>query len=274
MDLFCSSFPSGLEEIFPWLIYLTNGLSAFGSIMVLMTYVLLPKLRSNWLMRYLAYLNISNLFYGIMTIIVYHDIFNDHYQSFTASFFILFCFKYSSLIWPLILVINLYQMVAKRKNNLSYYEFLWLFIGFALPTITVYIMNHFGLIQFHQSLDINIIQYIIPVILMVSASLLTYVKLIKAAKVNLQMEEAKNFIKMILPYPVIAITISVPAIAFNILYSSEGCFTLLSSVFLLIRFLQGAFDSIAFSFNIVLKEERKKYFKRNELIVKMEIPMY
>ena len=274
MELFCSSFPSDLEEIFPWLIYLTNGLSAFGSLLVLMTYVLLPKLRSNWLMRYLAYLNISNLFYGITTILVYHDIFNDNYQSFTASFFILFCFKYSSLIWPLILVINLYQIVAKRKNNLSHHELLCLFIGFIIPAITVFSMNHFGLIQFHQSLDISIIQYTIPVISMISVSLLTYVKLIKAAKANLQVEEAKKFIKMILPYPVITVATLVPACVFNIIYSSEGCFTPLSSTFLLIRFLQGAFDSIAFSFNIVLQEERKKYFKRNELIDQIEISMY
>ena len=125
MSIFCQS---DLGEIVPSLIYSTNGLSIFGSTMVLLTYILLPKLRKNWFMRYLAYLNTSNLFYEVSSILLYYDIFtnqsNPQNQLSTSIFIVYAISRYSSFIWPLILAFTLYQIiVAKRSNNLSRYEF-------------------------------------------------------------------------------------------------------------------------------------------------------
>ena len=256
------------EEMIQALIYSTNGLSIFGSFMVILTYFFLPKLRENRSRRFLAYLNISNLLYGVAEVFIYQDIFINQSipqnPSFKAIFFASYCFRYTTFIWPLILAINLYQIVAKRNNNLTRYEFLWLFIGFVIPIMIVFTLNCFGLIQFHQSITVIITQYIIPIILMVFFILSAYFKSIKASKLAFgEEEEAKKFIKMILPYPLITIVISIPVCVFNIMYSSEGCFTLLSSAFLSVRFLQGALDAIVFGFNPTLREEIRKYFRKN-----------
>ena len=126
MSIFCSSELE--EKIIQSLIYSTNGLSIFGSIMVLTTYIFLPKLRQNRSRRFLAYLNISNLLYGIISTLVFGDIFINQgipqNQSFKALLFISYCSRYSSFIWPLILSIILYQTIVKRNHNLSRYEFI------------------------------------------------------------------------------------------------------------------------------------------------------
>ena len=125
MSIFCSSELEG--KIIQSLIYSANGLSIFGSIMVLTTYIFLPKLRENRSRRFLAYLNISNLAYGVVSTLVFGDIFINQSipqnQSFKALLFISYCSRYSSFIWPLILAIILYQTIIKRSNNLSRYEF-------------------------------------------------------------------------------------------------------------------------------------------------------
>ena len=110
---------------------------------------------------------------------------------------------------------------------------------------------------------------------MVFFTLLAYIKLIKASKLAFEEEEeAKKFIKMILPYPLITIVISIPVCVFNIMYSSEGCFTLLSGIFVSIKFLQGALDAIVFGSNPTVREEIRYYFrKNNEIIDLMEISM-
>ena len=210
MSLFCSS--GDLEGIIKSLIYSTNGLSILGSIMVLMTYILLTKLRKTSSRRYLAYLNISNLLYGITALLVYQDIFKNESipqsQYFSDSYFVLYSLRYCSFLWPLILAINFYQIVATNKNNTSRYEFIWLLVGFVVPFITVFILNYFGLIQFHQSLTVTIIQYITPVVFILFFILLAYVKSINASKFAFEdEEEVKKFIKMILPYPIITIAL-------------------------------------------------------------------
>ena len=276
MVIICS--PKEDKEIIQILYYSTNGLSTICSIMVLMAYVLLPNLRNNWLMRYLAYLNISNLFFGIISIIyVYYEIFLNQStptpQFSTALFSAYFCFNYSSLIWPLILAINLYQIVAKRNNNLSRYEFHCLFIGFIIPIIISLILGSSGFINTSSDFNEAII-YLIPVILMVIVSLMTYIQLIRALKFAFEEEGAKRFIKMILPYPLISVSISASVFAFDILYSNGGCTTLLSSIFLSIKLLQGAFDALVFSFNPTVRIEIKSYFKKSdEAIDRIELNM-
>ena len=270
MSVFC---PSYLEETIPFLVYSINGLSVFGSIMVLTEYILIHKIRENWLMRNLAYLNISNLFFGASAIFVYYDIFMNQTipqnQLFNVIFAVHTISRYSSFIWPLILAINLYQIiVAKRSNNLSRYECFWLLIGFVIPILIISILKCFGQIQFEQSLAPTLINFIIPVVLIIFFTLLAYIKFIKAAQVAFGNEEAKKIMKIILPYSFATIIILIPVCAFNILYSNDGCFTLLSSILLLIRFLQGAIDAIIFSFNPSIREEIRKYFRKsNETII-------
>ena len=275
MELFCSSDE---EEIVPYLIYSTNGFSLFGSVMVLMTYIILPKLRKNWLMRYLAYLNISNFGFEITAILVYHNIFK--HQNIDPNLLssplisVYFCFRYSSFLWPLILAINLYQIVAKRNKNLALYEFIWLFIGFGIPIIVVIILKNYGLILFYQNPIILIIEVIIPVTFMVFFSLLAYFKLMKSLKFVFEEEEAKRFMKVILPYPLVCIAISIPVCVFNILYSYDGCFTLLSSILWTIRLLQGGLDAIVFCFNPTVRKEIRIYFRMSdETINQMETSM-
>ena len=265
MSIFCSSGEQNYIELF---LYSANGLSVFGSVMVLMTYIMLPKLLNNKSRRLLAYLNLSNLFYGAIEIFLYHSIFTEQNipqdQSFVVFLFVIYCFKYSTYLWPLILAINLYQIVAKYDNNLSHLEFLWLFIGFIFPIIIVFIMKCFGLVQFHETLIITTMQYIIPVIFIAFFILLTYIKLIKASKFAFEEEEARKFIRMIIPYPIITVIISIPYCAFNILYSSSGCFTLFLISLLSIRCLQGFFEALVFGFNPTVREEWKSYFRKND----------
>ena len=124
MNSFCSSEEE--TKIIKYLVYSTNGLSIFGALMVLITYIIVPRLRRNWLMRYLAYLNISNLFYGALQILIFLEISTNTIQIQSLKFtnLVLSCCTYSSSIWPLILAINLYQIVVKHNNNLSRYEFI------------------------------------------------------------------------------------------------------------------------------------------------------
>ena len=269
MSIFCLSSSSDLMEIIPNLVYLTNGSSIFGSIMVLLLYILLPKLRKHWFMRYLAYLNISNLCVGVTSMLLSFDIFINQIipqnQSFISIYVVFFSFRYSSFIWPLIVVVNLYQIiVAKRSNNLSHYELFWLVIGFVIPIIVVFILSCFGLIQFKQNLTLIIIEFIIPIIFLEFFTLLTIIKFAKAAQFAFGNEEAKKIIGMILPYSLAAIVISIPACAFNIIYSFDGCFTFSSGLFLSLRGLQGAFDAIVFSFNPNVREEMRKYFRNSD----------
>ena len=167
-------------EIVKSLMYSANGLSMFGTVMVLITYIMIPKLRKNWLMRYIAYLNISNLFLAVMEMLIFYYVstkVNQETQSFKTTYFVLYCSIYSTFIWPLILAINLYQIIAKRNNNLSRYEPFCLFIGFVAPIIIAFILNCFGLIHF-ASMRFKIIEFGIPEILIGFFSLLTYIKLI------------------------------------------------------------------------------------------------
>ena len=265
MNSFCLSEQE--TKIIKYLVYSTNGLSIFGAIMVLITYIIVPKLRRNWLMRYLAYLNISNLFYGALQILMFLAISTNTIQTQSITFInlVLSCCTYSSSIWPLILAINLYQIVAKRNNNLSTYEFIYLFFGFIIPIIIVFILNCFGLIQLKNPV-FGIIDYLIPLILIIIFSLLTYIKLIRASIFALEEEETKKVIKIIIPYPLVTIVASLSMCSFIIVFSPNECFTLLSGILLSIRCLQGALDAIVFSFNPTVKEEMRKHFiKNNEM---------
>ena len=265
MTTFC---PPDLEETIPFLAYSINGLSIFGSIMVLMTYILIPKIRENWLMRNLVYLNLSNLCFGASSMFVYYE----HFHQLISPQAILpqvviwlyFCFKYSAIIWPLILAINLYQIIAKHNDNLPRFELLWVFIGFVIPIIIVITLKSFELIQFQQNLTFTIIEFIIPTFLLVFFTLLTYIKFINTAQLVFGKEVAKKMMKTILPYSFTTIVISIPSCAFSILFSIDHCFTLLSSVFLLIRFLQGAIDAIICSFNPTVREEMRRYFRKSD----------
>ena len=267
MSIFCSP---DVGKIIPFLFYSTTGLSIFASILVLITSILLSKLRNNWFMRYLAYLNLSNLFNTFAVTLLYHDIFITQSIPQNESFIVIhlafFCSRYSSFIWPLILAINLYQMiVAKRSNNLSRYEFFWLFIGFVIPIIVVFILNCFGLIQFQQNFTLIFIEIVIPIVLMIFFTFFAYIKLAKASKSAFGEEEAKKMMKMILPYSIAIIVMSVPTCAYNILHLSSECFTFLSGMLLPFRGLQGTIDAIVFSFNPAVREEMRKYFReRNE----------
>ena len=262
MSLFCLSQEE--EQIIKICIYSANGLSIFGAIMVLLTYIIIPKLLKNWLMRYLAYLNISNLFFGVTAILVFYYTSINQIEATLFSriiYLAFYCFTYSSIIWALILAINLYQIVAKHNNNLSKYEPLWLFIGFVIPIIIVLTLKYFELIQFHSNL--RVIELEIPVILIAFFSLLTYIKLMRGSTFSLEEEEAKRIIKIILPYPLVTIVASLSACPFYILFSQNECFTLLSGIFWSIRCLQGILDAIVFGFNPTVKQEMRNYFNKN-----------
>ena len=259
-----------LGELIPYLIYSINGLSIVGAIMVLITYILFPKLRENWFMRYLAYLNISNLFFGASSIFIYYNIFTEQSipqtQVFTAIFLVHSIFRYSSFIWPLILAITLYQIIlAKRSNNLSHYELFWLFIGFFIPIIIVLTLYCFGLIPFYEKIAVTIIEIIIPEMLMILFTFLAYVKFNNAAIFAFGDEEAKKIMKIILPYSFTTILILIPACAFNIINSLKRCMTPLSSVLLSLKLLQGTVDAIIYSFNPAVREEIRKAFRKNRI---------
>ena len=90
--------------------------------------------------------------------------------------------------------------------------------------------------------------------------------MIRSSTLSLEEQEAKRIVKMILPYPLITIIISISLLTFYILSlkSPNGCYTLLAGIFLSIRCLQGTLDAIVFSFNPTVKEEMRKYFKKND----------
>ena len=259
MTFICENESGENMEIIGILLYSTNGFSIFCSTMVLISYIILPKLFKNWLMRYLAYLNITNLFFGVISIL-YANILITRQSPGNLFFYIYFSIRFSSLIWPLIIAIKLYQII-KWNNTLSQYEPLFVIIGFLGPIIITCILWLFGLNN--ESLLVKVIVLLIQVFLMIFFTLLTYIKMIKAAKFALDNETAKGFIKLILPYVVVIITVSLSAFAADIMYISEECFSINSSILISIKYLQGFFDAIIFSLNPTVKEEVRKYFKKD-----------
>ena len=246
--------------------YSENAFSLLGSAIVLLTYIILPKLRKTCSMRYIAYLNIANLYFGIASILIYYfNDFNIYQTDFNQCLgFIFFYFYYSTLIWPLIFAINLYQIVEKHKSNISRYEIHYLCIGFVVPLILVATYQYLGWLEstFNPTIISGLLMTYIPIFIILAITSFIYIKLIIAFKTIFNEKEAKSMIIQILPYPLITFILVICLLIFQIEMETQPCITFIEILIGSLKNLQGIADAFVYGFNPVVQEEIKIYFNK------------
>ena len=252
------------EDLINILTYTENIICVIASGLVLATYMILPNLRKSWAMRSIAYLNISNFLFNI-TVIISTTI-TDDTEVMTIINFLNPCLSYSTTIWPLIFGINLYQIIVNHHVDLSRYELLHLFIGFIFPVILVSLWEVIDSMDIESELIMEITQYYAPMFLILLLFICIYIKLMRTIKVLFKEEDAKKFIKQVLPYPIIAVTATLSLCASQLVGELNGCYTLLANLLPLIKYSQSIFDAIIYGFNPTMKEELKNYYNSSKFI--------
>ena len=276
MSQICTSSDQTLEQFLEISSFITSSISCLSTILVLITYYLLPNLRQYWTMRFIGYLIIANFLYSISMLtsgILFLTQYADSILNEIMGLYLIPTFSISSILWASVFGLKLYFVVVQHRLHSKEDEIIAILTGFGLPNMLTIIWVSLGWSQTYLDSEGNedFIEYMVfycyvPSAIILIISVLSYIRVIIASKMIFQ-EESHLFLKQIAPYP-IAIWIIVITLYLEFITAQDNSCTgmIVSLVSTNIRNMQGFIDAIIYGFNPIMRNELKIYVeKKNHL---------
>ena len=272
----CTSSDQTLEQFLEISSFTTSSISCLSTLLVLITYYILPNLRQHWTMRFIGYLIIANFLYSLSMLTSGIFLLNQYDNSILneiVGIYLIPTFSISSILWASVFGLKLYFVVVQHRLHSKEDEIIALLTGFGLPNILTIIWMSFKWPQTYLDSEGNedFIEYkvfycYVPSAIILIISVLSYIRIIIASKMIFP-EESHLFLKQIAPYP-IAIWIIVITLYMQFFTEEDNSCKgmIISLVSTNIRNMQGFIDAMIYGFNPIMRNELKKYFeKKNNL---------
>jgi len=238
-------------------------LSLITSSMVLASYAILPNLRKNQNLRYIAYLTLANVLLSITSLIGIKISMASMSQNTIYVIYFLVDYTGTTLIaWAIIFVINVYNIISNQSANWVTNERLILVIGYGLtiPVASLLFWSQIG--GFSQD-EANAFFYAFDGLALCSL-LFMYLKLMMKSKKLMEHESAKRVCYQTIGYSIVLTINLMCNIIAQIIVQVNGCMN--ESYFWLhgVWYLQGFIDSIVYGMNPIFRQELRTFLTRKD----------